>query len=233
MIRLESTEVLQNGKPGGAGFFWKKLHTENVVPLDGRGERSAVIARCHRRGDHWRTIRVREVHENWRLDSAQHPRVSANFNLVPADVRRLNARRETRTLAGEQAGTRGIRSFRAALKQPLHSYANPQEWLAPRNGLQHRCTQASIEEFTTGKMAYSGNDDFRRRGDHCRIRSYLCGRAKMLECLLDGTDVTGAVINDGDHRSPLVLGSILASRRSREQATRRARAKALKSASIL
>ena len=53
--------------------------------------------------------------------------------------------------------------------------------------------------------------------------------SQVVKRLLYRIQVARAIIHDRDHRSPLVLGSILPKRRSREQATRRARANALKS----
>ena len=46
-------------------------------------------------------------------------------------------------------------------------------------------------------------------------------------------EISRAVIDDGNHKSPFVLGSMRPSWRSLEQATRKARANALNSASIL
>ena len=45
--------------------------------------------------------------------------------------------------------------------------------------------------------------------------------------------IAGFIVDDGDHRSPFVLGSRRAIRRSRQQAARSAREKALNKASIL
>ena len=53
------------------------------------------------------------------------------------------------------------------------------------------------------------------------------------ERLAHRRQVAGAVINERDHSSPLVLGSVRARRLSFEHATRSARANALKQASIL
>ena len=49
--------------------------------------------------------------------------------------------------------------------------------------------------------------------------------------LLDRRQVAGAVVDERDHSSPFVLGSIFASRASLAQATRSARANALNTAS--
>ena len=51
------------------------------------------------------------------------------------------------------------------------------------------------------------------------------------ERLLDGRQVAGVIVDQCNHSSPFVLGSIRASRRSVEQATRSARANALNTAS--
>ena len=53
------------------------------------------------------------------------------------------------------------------------------------------------------------------------------------ERLAHRREVAGAVVDERDHSSPFVLGSILASRLSFAQATRSARANALNTASIL
>ncbi len=45
--------------------------------------------------------------------------------------------------------------------------------------------------------------------------------------------IAGLIVNDGDHRSPFVLGNRRAIRRSRQQAARSAREKALNKDSIL
>jgi hypothetical protein len=56
--------------------------------------------------------------------------------------------------------------------------------------------------------------------------------SEAMQGALDGRDIPGTVVDERNfHRSPLVLGKMLRSRRSREAANRSARAKALKSAS--
>ena len=57
--------------------------------------------------------------------------------------------------------------------------------------------------------------------------------AEDAQRLADRGEVAGAVVDQRNHSSPLVLGSIFASLRSLAHATRSARANALKQASIL
>src|ERR1039458_3050608 len=82
-------------------------------------------------------------------------------------------------------------------------------------------------------MSYSREYDF---VSYCQRLGLVRDRdfsAEIVKRLLYGIQIARAVIHNGDHRSPLVLGSMRPILRSREHATRRARAKALKSASIL
>jgi len=82
-------------------------------------------------------------------------------------------------------------------------------------------------------MPDSRKDDFVRGGNGIDFTGHHNRRAQMVERFLHRIQIAGAVIQDRNHKSPLVLGSIRARRWSREQATRNARAKALNSASIL
>ena len=56
--------------------------------------------------------------------------------------------------------------------------------------------------------------------------------AECGERLADRRQIAGAVVDERNHNSPFVLGSILARRASLAHATRRARANALKTASM-
>ena len=82
-------------------------------------------------------------------------------------------------------------------------------------------------------MSDSGEYDFVRCCQGLRLVSHEDFCAEMVERLLHGIQIARSVIHDGNHKSPFVLGSMRARRRSREHATRSARAKALKRASIL
>ena len=90
-------------------------------------------------------------------------------------------------------------------------------------------------------MADAGHDDGARAGEIRRRLAASELRAHRRESLAHRGQVAGAVIDQRNgphalsllpHSSPLVLGSVRASCRSREHAKRSARANALNSASI-
>ena len=85
-------------------------------------------------------------------------------------------------------------------------------------------------------MAYAGQHDALRGFDKRKIAvGHHRFRAQMAQRLEHRGQIARFVIDDGyaHHNNPLVEGSISPSCLSREQATRSARAKALKMASIL
>ncbi len=82
------------------------------------------------------------------------------------------------------------------------------------------------------EVADAGHDDAAGVGEDCGCLGHDEVRAEERQRLLDGRQVAGAVVDQRNHSSPLVLGSILARRSSREQATRSARANALNTASM-
>src|SRR4051795_5294210 len=90
-----------------------------------------------------------------------------------------------------------------------------------------------IQKFTAIEVPHPWHNHLIGSGDHRWISGDLHCSPEMLKGLFHRADIARTVINNRDHRSPLVLGSIFASCLSREQATRRARAKALNKASIL
>src|SRR6185437_1719987 len=116
---------------------------------------------------------------------------------------------------------------------PLHAHANPQEWLSAGERIQQRQAQLMIERQTAIEVPHTRDNQLFRLRNHLRIASDFCRGAQMLKSLFDRANIAGSIIDNRDHRSPLVLGSILANCLSREQATRTARAKALNRASIL
>ena len=81
-----------------------------------------------------------------------------------------------------------------------------------------------FEEFGGGEVADSREDDFVCAMDGGWIVGTGGIGAHCAQGFHDGGEVAGFVVDDGDHNNPLVLGSILLSCGSREQAKRRARA---------
>ena len=90
-----------------------------------------------------------------------------------------------------------------------------------------------VQKFATIEMSHSRDHKFFSSGNHRWIGRDLNAGAQVLKGFFYGADVARAIVDNRDHKRPLVLGSILASCLSREQATRTARANALNRASIL
>ena len=87
--------------------------------------------------------------------------------------------------------------------------------------------------YESSKMADAGEQKRLGIGDTFRSSTANRFRAETLESTFNGSSVAGAVIDESDfHRRPFVLGKTLRRRLSRDTAKRRARAKALNSASI-
>ena len=82
-------------------------------------------------------------------------------------------------------------------------------------------------------MADSGEDDLGRLAQAGGVAHQRVAGADLVQCVLHGAQVTGAVIENGDHNSPFVEGNWPRRRLSVEQAYFIARAKHLKMASIL
>src|ERR1700734_2324107 len=82
-------------------------------------------------------------------------------------------------------------------------------------------------------MAHPGKDDLGRPAHYLRVSSDCWLATEGIQSLHHRGQVAGLVVNYSDHSNPLVLGNILPICLSFEHATRSARAKALKRASIL
>ena len=80
---------------------------------------------------------------------------------------------------------------------------------------------------TPGKHHLAGARDLGGIGGDCRLMP------EIVKGLLYRGKIAGLIVDDGDHRSPFVLGNRRAIRRSRQQAARSAREKALNKDSIL
>src|ERR1039458_792990 len=149
-------------------------------------------------------------------------------------MRRLHGRGKLPAFAGKDPRSCNLTTFFAPLEKPLHAQAYPEKRLAGRSALQHGLAQPRpVQSLQRGKMSHSWQYDLVRRYQRFRVVRNHNFSTELVERLLHGIEVAGAVIHDGDHSSPLVLGSMRPRRRAREHASRRARAKALKSASIL
>lgn len=82
-----------------------------------------------------------------------------------------------------------------------------------------------------GEVSLTRENDLARGRELLRAVNDTCLVSEILDRPQDRSRVAGAVIEQRDHSKPLVEGSWRFRRESREQAYRKARAKALNSAS--
>src|SRR5580692_2278130 len=149
-------------------------------------------------------------------------------------MRRLHRGWKLPAFAGKDACASDLEALLTSLEKPLHAQADSEERLPGGSGCEQGSTHAvAVQSAQRGKMSHSGEYDLVCRREYFRLVRHHDFSAEIGKCLLHGIQIARAVIHDDDHRSPLVLGSMRPRRRSREHATRRARANALKSASIL
>ena len=180
-------------------------------------------------------VRVREIHLRAVADVRRAAAtVVTAARRVPADVRHLRSRRDARS-------TR--RETRRAPRRPA-----PRRCRRTATACRGRCRGAARPIESRARIAARHCSSRRRVASKCPTPGTMMPRAaarssgvsasddsaaKRRERLADRREIAGAVVDQRDHSSPFVLGSIFASRRSFAQATRSARANALKHASIL
>src|ERR1051326_5754685 len=85
----EGTEILQNFQSGFGGFLRMKLHPEDIVPLHSGRKRSAIICASRSLVDYRRAVGVGVIDKRAAVHTLQQARTRANFQLVPAHMRRL------------------------------------------------------------------------------------------------------------------------------------------------
>src|SRR5437868_5640047 len=148
-------------------------------------------------------------------------------------MRRLYCRRELFAFSPEESQTAEFGSLLTRVKHPLHPQTNSKQRDLPIDGAHDCLSQRAGKSACSLKVSNSGDNDVAGIIYHFRISRYHRVMAKMAERFLYRGKIAGLIIDDGDHRSPLVLGSKRAICRSRQQAARSAREKALNSDSIL
>ena len=153
---------------------------------------------------------------------------------IPTHVRRFHLIRKSRASAGKDSESEQFGSLFAAFEHPLQAQANAQHRLLAGDCASHRGAQSTVTQRPrSGEIADSGNDQLLGI-QHCvRITGHDALASQVSDGLHHRGQIPRAVIEDGNHKSPFVLGSMRPSWRSLEQATRKARANALNSASIL
>src|SRR5579872_5575573 len=151
-------------------------------------------------------------------------------------MRDLFARGEAIAECGKDGEAAGSGSFRAAGKEPLEADTDAQEGRSGGDFFLDCSCKAVVREEPRGReVADAGEDDALGGSEVGGVLRYGDFGCEVAQGLNHGREVAGLVIDDGHlhQSSPLVLGSISLSCGSRAQAKRRARAKALNSASIL
>ena len=139
---------------------------------------------------------------------------------------------QSRDAAGQHAQAGDIRCLVASFEQPLHSETDAEQRLAAADLTGNRIAPWADERSRGFEVADTGDN---QRGEALqfvgRCRCCVLG-AERGQRLADRRQVAGAVVDQRNHSSPFVLGSIFASRASRAHATRNARANALNTASM-
>ena len=130
-----------------------------------------------------------------------------------------------------------IGRLRRSRVKPLHADTDAEERYAARDDTANGVSETGlIEALSRSEVAYAGQDEAVSRFDkrQISIRDFDLG-AEVTEGLEHRGEIARLVVDDRDthQSSPFVLGSVSPNCLSREQATRSARAKALKIASIL
>lgn len=164
----------------------------------------------------------------------EQPAIAEWPHAVPSHVGQFYIRRQLIDVPVKQAETGKLRRFGAALIERLQAQANSEKRRAAGNGGQKRLPEAAgIERMQqSGAVADAGKNQASSGGKVLGLIGDVDIRAEAAQGASDRSDVAGAIIDQsGDHSSSLVLGSTLRKRLSLETAKRRARAKALNTAS--
>src|SRR5580765_6002370 len=211
------------------------LHAGDVRPLHDGGKRLAVFGHGDGFTGQRRDITVCEVDLRLIRHAFQNRRFALHGQRVPPDVWDLDgfARREPPALPRQESQPRQIGCLVAALEQPVHAEADAEQRPAFADALEDALDPGAVECSRRAEMSHARDDDAARLAKRIRSFRHEHVGANRRQRLLDGRQVSGPVIDQRDHRRPLVLGSMRASRLSFAHATRSARANALKTASIL
>jgi hypothetical protein len=206
--------------------------------FDNGGKLRSVFGGRGGGGNHRRLKRMGEVDKDSGATLRNKARAFPNRQRVPSHVRRFHRRRKLPASAGKipapaQSGASSL---------PSNSHCIPRQM--PRNGLPARAPAARRLASPCCRARPTPRSARPRAARSCPLQQRL--QAAWSEQRSRRDDQTPSSPNSGcprrnrrsrsfrrSHRSPLVLGSMRPSWRSREHATRSARAKALNSASIL
>ncbi len=126
-----------------------------------------------------------------------------------------------------------MRRLPARLEHPLHAQTNSEQRNLPVDRVHDRFLQSSRQRGCGFKIPHARQNDLAGPRDRRRVGGDRRLVSEMVKRFFHRGKISGLIVNDGDHSNPFVLGNRRAIRRSRQQAARNARAKALNNASIL
>src|SRR6185295_9046965 len=226
-------KIPQHPQSNVTGLLWMKLDTRDLSVLDHRCERLAVLGDRHRVARDRYDVAVREVDLRAVRNAIDDRRLAVDGKAVPTHMRHFHVlRAEAITSAAEDAEARHIGRLVAALEQPLHAEADAEDRTSLADALEDRVLPRAFQRAGRAEMTDARHDDAPRRRELSGARRHDDLGADGGERFLHRREIAGAVVDQGNHSRPFVLGSIRARRLSFAHATRSARANALNTASI-
>src|SRR5215469_3701358 len=212
-----------------------KLNAEQVPPFYYRSKWLFVGAGCDCVSAHRRAIGVGEVHVRARRNPRKQSRLSYHRVAVPSHMGRFHCVGKSCTSPSKHAQATQCRRLVAALKHPLQAQTDPQQrHLSRSNSITQYGSKRSVRQRGCRlEVPDSRNNALLGTSHNVRVIGDNALPTEVLNRLHYRCQVPGSVINNCNHSSPFVVGNILPNCLSFEQATRNARANALKSASIL
>src|ERR1017187_3975563 len=114
-------------------------------------------------------------------------------------MRRLNSSRKTLTLSWPQAKARHVRRFLTGINHPLQSYANAKKRNSPLDGFSNRFPQPALAQGRScRKVSHAWQNNLFGTCHYVRIRSHHRARAHPVQSFLDGSEIAGTIIHNGN-----------------------------------
>ena len=181
-----------------------KLHAHHQAVFDSGGKWFAVLGDRGGFGGHRSGEGMREIDARVGSDAGKKHSRLRESQRVPADVRHLqplDASAQALTARLDRAQARAFRRFDAALVQPLHADADPEERL-PRSDTAANCrVPVGGERARRREVADPRHDHGRGLGEvaGCTWREDI--GAKVMKRLSHRREVSCTVINESDSHS--------------------------------
>src|ERR1017187_653322 len=205
----ELQEVPHNLEPHRAGFLGVELDSVHVAAFErggvaefiGAGGAGAVVL--------GHVVAVREVYVGAGVQMVHEFASRPHFEFIPSHVG--NARTEGKALhrSGVNAQAADFRGLFARFEQRLHAETNAQKGHAglhaPDQGFAY--IEGIQSAHHLAEMSHAGKQNLGGREQSRSIAHQRVLAAQFAERVLHAAQVAGAVIEDGNHNSPLVEGS--------------------------